>query len=81
MHPRIEVKVIATATVEFFAYEHKSKAVAKKLNQKAIRSIQRYVKELLNDEASFITVAAEKDDDGSDIEDCTRKCTWKVKVK
>lgn len=44
----------------------------KKMNKKAEQCIKKWIKEILQSEASFIPLYVEKDDNGSAIEDCAK---------
>lgn len=61
--------------VPFLSYEND------KMDRKAQRDIERWVKETMRNDLSFIPLYVEKGENGSPIEDSTRKAICKVKSK
>ena len=67
------VKVKCTIEIPFESYDKK------KLNEKAVRSIKRWIRQTINEELSYIPLFIEKDDHGAFIEDTTGQTKTTIK--
>lgn len=65
--------ITVTLQTSFCSYENQAK------DKKVLKQIAKYVKETLQNEASFIPLYIEKDEHGSAIEDSSKKSSIEIK--
>lgn len=68
------VKIVCEFEVPFVEYE------TEKENQRAINSLQRWIKSMLTEDGAYIPLFVNKDDNGAYFDECSRKVK-NVKVR
>ena len=66
------IKFNVALDITFHEYDSRTK------NRRAASHIKRWIKDTLDSHCSFIPIYVERDENGSYIEDCTRKSKIKV---